>query len=219
MAIAVAVLLTRRLAPRPAFLPLSVRVDGPPPSEAAGVVVFLHGKPGGLETAALMAKALRGEGLPRDVAIVLVEGPYHTWFAHQWGDTPAQQASSRRRLRERLRELLSDRGPPPERVVIAGFSQGAGVAIDMAVEEPRIGRLASFSPCRSMLKSGLPKRDGLRILLAHGSADAVCPAEESRSLARILEQAHRPVRYVEFPGPHAVPLDVVRALATFVTSP
>jgi predicted esterase len=165
-----------------------------------------------------MVKALRGEGLPGNVAIVLVEGPYHTWFGHQWGDTEAQQTSSRQRLRERLRELLGDRGPPRERVVIAGFSQGAGVAIDMAVEEPRIGGVASFSPCSSMLRAELPKRGDLRILLAHGATDAVCPVEESRSLARALDEAHRPARYLEFDGPHTIPLEVVGALVTFATA-
>jgi len=219
LAIALAVLLARRLTPRPAFLPLAVQVDGPPPAEAAGVVVFLHGKPGDLATAELMARALRGEGLPGDVAIVLVEGPYHTWFAHQWGDTAAEQASARRRLRERLRELLGDRGPPPARVVIAGFSQGAGVALDTAVEEPHIGRVASFSPCRSRLETRLPERGDLRVLLAHGSSDPVCPVEVSRSLARLLAQAHRQVQYLEFEGPHTVPLAAVRALARFATSP
>jgi phospholipase/carboxylesterase len=217
--IVIAALLTRRLAPRPSFLALATRVDGPPPSDAAGLVVFLHGKGGDLKTAERMAMALREVGLPRDISIVLVEGPYHTWFGHQWGDTAAQQANSRQRLRELLRELLGDRGLPAERVVIAGFSQGAGVAIDMAVEELRIGGVASFSPCRSMLRAELPKRSDLRVLLAHGAADATCPVEESRSLARMLDEAHKPARYVEFDGPHTIPLEVVRALATFATAP
>jgi hypothetical protein len=52
-------------------------------------------------------------------------------------------------------------------VVLAGFSQGAGVAIDTAVEE-------------------------------------------SRSLARVLDEAHRPAQYVEFDGPHTIPMVVVR---------
>jgi len=219
VAVAVAALLLWRLAPTPAFLPLATRIDGPAPADAAGVIVFLHGKGGGLAAAGRMASALREVGLPADVAIVLVEGPYHTWFGHQWGDTAAQQADSRRRLRERLHELLGDRGPPPERVVIAGFSQGAGVALDVAVEEPRIGAVASLSPCASMLRAELPGRGGLRVLLAHGAADAVCPVDESRSLARVLEQAHRPARYVEFDGPHTIPMEVVSAVAAFATAP
>jgi phospholipase/carboxylesterase len=219
LAIGAAALLAWRFASRPASLPLATRVDGPLPADAAGVVVFLHGRSGGLKAGERMVSALREVGLPGNIAIVLVEGPYHTWFGHQWGETAAQQADSRRRIRERLRELLGDRGPPRERVFIAGFSQGAGVAIDTAVEEPRIGGVASFSPCLSFLRGELPNRRDLRVLLAHGAADTVCPVEESRSLARILEDAHKPAQYVEFNGPHTVPIEVVRALATFATAP
>ena len=216
---ALAALVTWRFVPRPASLRLATRVDGPSPAEAAGVIVFLHGKSGGLEAAGQMAQALRGAGLPASVAIVLVEGPYHTWFGHQWGDTEAQQASSRRRIGERLRELLGGRGLPPNRVVIAGFSQGAGVALDVAVEEPRIGKVASFSPCRSFLRAELPKRGDLRVLLAHGTADSVCPVEVSRSLVSTLEEAHHPPQYVEFDGAHVVPPQVVNALVKFATDP
>ncbi len=216
-AIAVVALLAWRFAPTLATFPLAIRVDGPSPSDAAGVIVFLHGKSGGFGTGKQMVSALREVGLPGNVAIVLVEGPYHTWFGHQWGDTAAQQASSRQRIRDLLRDLIGERGPPRERVIIAGFSQGAGVAIDTAIEEPRIGGVASFSPCLSLLRGELPKRNDLRVLLAHGTADAVCPVEESRSLAGALEAAQRPVRYVEFDGPHTIPMDVVRALAAFAT--
>jgi len=218
-ACAAAAVLTWRVVPRPESLPLITKVDGIAPADAAGVLVLLHGNGGGIEIAERMAQGFRRGGLPSNVSIVLVEGPYHTWVGHQWGDTPAQQASSRRRLRERLRELLGDRGPPPDRVVVAGFSQGAGLALDVAVEEPRIGRVASLSPCWSMLRDELPKRQGLRFLLAHGSTDSVCPVEVSRSLARLLGDAHRPVRYVEFVGPHAVSLEAANALVAFVTEP
>ncbi len=219
VAIAFAVLLVRRLVPRPASLPLATRIDGPAPADAAGVIVFLHGKGGSLDVAERVASALREAGLPANVSIVLVEGPYHTWFGHQWGDTDAQLATSRQRVRERLRELLGDRGPRPARVVVAGFSQGAGLAIDVAVEEPRVGGVASLSPCHSVLRGELPKRSDLRVLLAHGATDPVCPVEESRSLARALEAAHEPARYVEFDGPHTIPLEVVKALSTFATGP
>jgi predicted esterase len=70
-----------------------------------------------------------------------------------------------------------------------------------------------------MLRGELPRRDDLHVLLAHGAADAVCPVEESCSLARMLDEAHKPARYIEFDGPHTIPMEVVRALATFATPP
>jgi predicted esterase len=215
--IAIALFVARRFTPRPAFVSLATHVDGPAPADASAVIVFLHGKSGSLAAAERMAHALREVGLPPSVSIVLVEGPYHTWFGHQWGDTPEQQATSRARLRSLLHAMLGDRGPSRQRVIVAGFSQGAGVAIDLAVEEPRIGGVASFSPCRSELRGELPKRD-LHVLLAHGRADTVCPVEESRSLARALDAAHASSQYIEFDGGHTIDMTAVRALAALATS-
>jgi len=101
--------------------------------------------------------------------------------------------------------------------VLAGFSQGAGVAGDVAVEEPRLGALASLSPCGFWLRRELPQRAGLRVFLAHGNHDAVCPVSESRSLAAMLRDAHVPVQYLEFDGEHTVPNEVIRALVAFAS--
>lgn len=211
----VAALLYARWRPRPASLPLAASIDGPAPARAARVLVFLHGIGGSLSRAAPMVAMLREAGLPADVSIVLLEGPFSNGLGHSWGHTAEEQATSRVRLRARLRELLGEGGPAPARVVIAGFSQGAGVAIDTAVEEQRIGAVASLSPCLMWLRGELPRRAGLRILLAHGTHDERCPVNESRSLARVLAAAHRPAQYIEFDGGHTVPPEVVRALVTF----
>jgi pimeloyl-ACP methyl ester carboxylesterase len=145
LAIAIVALLYARCGPRPDFLPLATRIDGPAPARAAGVVVFLHGRGGSLSRAEPLVKQLRDAGLPPDFAIVLVEAPYSTGLGHQWGRSAEAQATARARLRTLLRELLGDGGPPRERVIVAGFSQGAGLAIDTAVEEPRVGALVALA--------------------------------------------------------------------------
>ncbi|RYZ07790.1 MAG: hypothetical protein EOO73_10685 [Myxococcales bacterium] len=216
---ALGVVLYRWQSPRPQHLPLVTSIDGPPPAQATGVLVYLHGRGRGVGRAEGMVARLRKAGLPQDFAIASLEGPFASGFGHGWGDTAEEQAISRARVRSRLKELLGEGGPPPEHVVIAGFSQGAGIALDVAIEERRIGAVASFSPCLSMLRGALPHRDHLRILLAHGAQDARCPVEESRSLARVLEAAHRPAQYIEFDGGHVVPTEVVRALARFSRAP
>jgi predicted esterase len=218
VALAIAIGLLIHFAPRPAFLPLAARIDGPSPARASGVLIYLHGRGGGLWAGRRMVNRLRDAGLPRDIAILLVEAPGSTGWGHHWGDGVEAQAVTRARLHALFDDLgLGASGPPADRTVIAGFSQGAGVAIDVAIEDLRIGGVASFSPCSSVLRGELPQRHGLRVLLAHGSADAVCPVEESRSLARVLEAAGKPARYVEFDGPHEVPPQVVQALVAFAT--
>ena len=82
------------------------------PTHASGVIVFLHGRGGSVTRAEGVAQQLREAGLPPDFAIVLVEGPYSTGFGHHWGDSAQEQATTRARLRARLRQVLGDGGPP-----------------------------------------------------------------------------------------------------------
>ena len=215
---AVALTAYLRLCPRSPSLPLETAVDGPPPATAAGVLVWLHGRGGSTARSAELVKRLRDAGLPADMSIVLLEGPFPTLFGHAWGNDAIEQATSRARVRARLAELLAARGPLPPRLVLAGFSQGAGVAGDIAVEEPRVGALASFSPCGFWLRGQLPKRAGLSVLLAHGKRDTVCPVNESRSLATALKDAQVPVQYLEFDGEHTVPASIIGALASFASA-
>jgi predicted esterase len=209
-AAALAVALYHRLVPRPSELPLATIVDGPPPAGASGAIVYLHGLGQSNRRAHAMVGRLRDAGLPASYSVVLLEAPFGTWFGQSWGASAEEQAESRARIRTRLRELLGDDDPP--RLVIAGFSQGAGMAIDVAAEEHRVSALASFAPCFSWLRGELPKRDGLDILLAHGTRDERCPVTESRSLAGALEQAGKSPRYIELDVQHEVPDEAVAAL-------
>jgi predicted esterase len=198
-------------------IPLVAWIDGPVPARADGVLVFLHGYGGSIRRMQWIAPQLRAAGLAPGVAIVLLEAPFPTALSgYSWGRTAETQSRSRRLLRSRLDDLMDEAGTRGLRVILAGFSQGAGVALDVAVEDPRIEAVASVSPRRSFFRGELPKREGLRILLAHGSRDQVCPVEASRSLARELEAAHKPARYIEFDGGHAIPPEVVRALVDLV---
>jgi predicted esterase len=197
--------------PRPERFGLATVVDGPAPADAAAVVVFLHGLGQGLRHGEVVAKRLREAGLAPAVSIVIVRAPYRFGlWGFSWGDTPEERARSRARLRTLLAHLQPQGG-----IVLAGFSQGATLALDTAAEEPRIGAVASFSPCYSEKRGELPGRS-LRFLLAHGARDMRCPVEESRSLAKVLAAANKPVRFIEFDGPHEMPPEVMDALVALV---
>lgn len=221
VAIAIMIALTAymRLFPRSASLPLETAIDGPNPATAVGVLVFLHGRGGSTSRTVNLVKRVRDAGLPADFSIVLIQAPFPTLYGYFWGDNAADSSTSRARVRARLSELLGAHGPAPKRVVLAGFSQGAGLAGDIAAEDARIGALASFSPCWFWLRKQLPLRTGLRVLLAHGNRDAVCPVNESRSLANVLQGAQVPVQYLEFDGEHTVPDAAIRALVALATAP
>ena len=207
-----AIALYGQFMPRPESLGLATIVDGRPPSDADGVIVFLHGLGRDLEQGEDFAKRLRSAGLAPGISLVIVRAPYRFGlFGFSWGDTEEERAQSRARLRSMLGSLQAR-----QRVVIAGFSQGATLALDTAAEEPLIGAVASFSPCYSENRGQLPSRD-LRFLIAHGTRDANCPVEESRSLAKVLGSANKAVRYIEFDGKHEMPREVIEALVMFAT--
>ena len=198
--------------PRPERFGLATIVDGPAPGDAAVVVVFLHGLGRGLGQGEDVARRLRSAGLAPDVSIVIVRAPYRFGLSgFSWGNTPEERARSRARLRSMIGGLHAR-----DRVIIAGFSQGATLALDTAAEEQRIGAVASLSPCYSENRGQLPSRD-LRFLLVHGKGDTRCPVEESRSLAKVLGSMNKPVRYVEFEGEHEMPREAIDALVSFVT--
>jgi phospholipase/carboxylesterase len=199
-------------APRPEALGLEKIVDGPNPADASQVIVFLHGYGAAFKQGEEVARELRSAGLPGDVSVVLVQGPYRSGFLdYSWGRTAAEGARSRARIRSLIADLHAQ-----HRIVLVGFSQGAAVALDIAAEEPRIAAVASFSPCSIRNREKLADRD-LRFLLAHGTRDGVCPVDRSRSLAKALESAKKSVRYVEFDGGHEISPEAVKALAAFAT--
>jgi phospholipase/carboxylesterase len=109
----------------------------------------------------------------------------------------------------RLVDREVQRGLPPSRVAVAGFSQGGAIALHLALRAPQ--RLAGVMA----LSTYLPLADSLAvektaanadvpIFMAHGSGDTVIPlalAEESR---RRLETQGYEVEWHVYPMAHAV---------------
>jgi phospholipase/carboxylesterase len=100
-------------------------------------------------------------------------------------------------------ELLSEMvdaeiesGIAPERLVLAGFSQGGVVALQAGLRYQK--QLAGESE-KSEANAQIP------ILLAHGSADPVIPVVLAHRSHQKLEQAGYPVEWHEYKGmPHSV---------------
>ena len=204
-----------RCGERPSFLSLSTTIDGPSPAKARRTLLFLHGHGGSNGSVTWVADALRKAGLPDDVSIVFVEAP----FSHVEGRTWGHYESQLQRSEDRVRELIGQRfdpGTAPSKVFIAGFSQGAGIAADVAAKDPRVGGVASISACRFRAEPELAAREGLAILVAHGDHDSVCPPRVSRALVDRLRAAGRQPVYVDFVDDHVITPTVIRRLVDFV---
>ena len=100
-----------------------------------------------------------------------------------------------------------ERGIAPEKIVVAGFSQGGAVAIHTALqtEHPIAGLMAlsTYMALPDDAASAVSRKD-LPIFMAHGSFDPVLRMEWGRSSADKLIEAGYAVDWHEYPMAHAV---------------
>jgi len=112
-------------------------------------------------------------------------------------------------LVEALMARETERGIPPSRQVLAGFSQGGAVALHVALRHPdRLAGLIALStyllfPERLEAEGSGANRD-LPVFFAHGTQDPVVALDYGRRSAQHLEALGYPVDWREYAMPHAV---------------
>jgi phospholipase/carboxylesterase len=136
---------------------------------------------------------------------------------------PPGLAASNQRIRRLLAELAARDGDPRERQMLAGFSQGAMIAADIAfmTGEP-IDALVLLSPTivnEPAWRAGMPRRRGLRVFISHGRRDTILPFDASVRLQQAMRDAGLRVTWFPFDGGHDMPAEVVAALNTFLAQP
>ncbi|NND45386.1 MAG: alpha/beta fold hydrolase [Xanthomonadales bacterium] len=115
----------------------------------------------------------------------------------------------------------ADRGIPPARVVLAGFSQGGAIAAHVGLRCPeRLAGLLLLStyllfPERFEQDLDPANRD-TPAFVAHGSQDPVVPAMLGRDLASRLREAGLPVTWKEYAMPHAVVPEEIADISTWL---
>jgi phospholipase/carboxylesterase len=113
---------------------------------------------------------------------------------------------------------IHERFAPPL-LTLAGFSQGAMLALDVALQcDPRVDRVAALSG--ALLIDSLPAlHDGCgktrRLLVTHGRSDPIVPFENAERAVAMLEQRGVAVDFRPFDGRHEIPRSVRSALGPF----
>jgi phospholipase/carboxylesterase len=111
-----------------------------------------------------------------------------------------------------LRRLIAqerDRGIASRRIVLAGFSQGAAIALHTGLRypEPLAGILALSMPV-PLPERIAPELDPANartpVFLAHGTRDQVVPYPMGEYGHRLLEQLGLPVEWHSYPMEHTV---------------
>ncbi|HEY0712102.1 MAG TPA: hypothetical protein VGF45_05475, partial [Polyangia bacterium] len=107
----------------------------------------------------------------------------------------------------------------PETLVLGGFSQGAMLSLDVAVQgEPAVDRVVAMS--------GLLLSDSLRgmmttrghrppVLITHGREDQVVPFRAGEVAQTLLAGAGYVVTFRPFDGGHSIPPEVIDEVRTF----
>ncbi|MFQ5509799.1 MAG: alpha/beta hydrolase [Leptospirillia bacterium] len=136
------------------------------------------------------------------------------------GETPEGMEEARHQVTSLLDTLETRLGVTPERTVIGGFSQGAMLACDIVLHDPRPFSGAVFmSPtllAEQEWSARAPKRAGLPVLMSHGRTDPVLPFPMSVRLCDLLTGAGLAIHFVPFHGGHEIPSEVTGALGDFL---
>lgn len=114
-----------------------------------------------------------------------------------------------------------ERGIAPERVVIAGFSQGAAIALACALTQPLAlaGTIAlsGYLPLASEILAGAtPAGLSTPVFMAHGSMDPVVPLALGERSREQLVAAGARVDWRTYPMPHSVCPEEVTDLADWL---
>ena len=143
----------------------------------------------------------------------------------QMGGGPEDEAGIRasQGLLEGLIAREVSRGIPPEKIALAGFSQGGAIVLQTALRHPRrlaaVLALSTYLPLAASLETerSSANRD-LPIFMAHGSEDpmiAFARAAASRDRLQALGYA---VEWREYRMPHAVCPQEIADIADFLLS-
>lgn len=132
---------------------------------------------------------------------------------------PPGMALARRKLRAAIEVLMGSR--PWSRVVLGGFSQGAMMALDLALRlEEAPAAVLAFSPTlvdRASWARGAALRRGLPVVISHGRQDPLLPIAATESLAGLLREHALEVDYVPFEGPHTIPFEALTHAAELLS--
>ena len=107
----------------------------------------------------------------------------------------------------------------PARIFIAGFSQGASMALAAALKRPRdfAGAIALSGLCKpEMLPEDAGSVQGLKIFMSHGRFDPVIPIAQARASRDLLTPLGLDLLYKEYDMPHAIAEPCLEDLASWL---
>jgi phospholipase/carboxylesterase len=123
-----------------------------------------------------------------------------------------------------LRDLIQrerDAGVPPERILLAGFSQGGAIVLHTALryEAPLAGVLAMSAYLPTAESLAAERSDANRripILMMHGEYDPVIPMVHAENTREALTGQGYTLQWKTYPMRHHVCIDQIRDIRTWL---
>ena len=121
----------------------------------------------------------------------------------------------------RLVDREVERGVAAEGIVLAGFSQGGAIALQLGLREARrlagVLALSTYLPLAATLAhEKSPANAALPIFMAHGEYDPVIPLNHADASRRVLEREGYAVDWHVYPMPHSVCAPEIAAIAAWL---
>jgi phospholipase/carboxylesterase len=123
-------------------------------------------------------------------------------------------ADSRRMLVGWLMELESLTGVPLSRTILAGFSQGGAMTLDVGLQLPLAGLVILSGYLHPNLQ--VSDRSLSPILVMHGQLDYVVPIQAAHQMLAFLQEHDAPLTYEEFDRGHEIPPIAVAHMQQFI---
>ena len=137
-----------------------------------------------------------------------------TWFD---GWPPAHDTidDSRQLILKFIDEIVARYPTPRGKLILAGFSQGALMALDVGfrTQQPLAGIVVMSG---ALYEDELPNLRALPVLIVHGTDDEVIPVMGARRARRVLEDHGLSPEYHEFAMGHWVTDESLRVVANFI---
>jgi phospholipase/carboxylesterase len=115
------------------------------------------------------------------------------------------------------------RGIPTDKIILAGFSQGAVIALHAGLRYPkRLGGVLALSGALPAADKVFMEKStantSIPIFIAHGSEDAVIPLQLGEASAQLLKTNGYPTTWRSYPMPHTVCNEEIQDIAKWLTT-
>ena len=190
-------------------------------SEASRLMLLVHGYGADERDLGGLLPYLDPEGR---FAVVLPRGPeaaagtpgfaWYSW-SPQGDFDPEAFTTSLDALDDLLDEACEEQGFERSQALVAGFSQGAGMMLALALrrgDRPRPVGVLAMSPALpglDVFEADWAAGKEIPVLVEHGDQDPLVPVARARQLARVLQSNGVPVVYAEYPMGHQVALESI----------